>query len=67
MSYRADETIEQKNYKLQAIEFVRLAAERARKRHAVRQSGFAFPWVSQDLSAPVALEDWQGSIKRRAA
>lgn len=67
MSYRADETPEQKNYKLQAIEFVRLAAERARKRQAVRESGFAFPWISQDLSVPMSLEDWQDSVKRRAA
>lgn len=36
MSYRADESAYQKNYKLAAIEFVRLAAERARRRAELR-------------------------------
>lgn len=52
MSYRAEETAAQKSYKLSAIEFVRLAAERARKRQVLREEfeGAAVVWGYADAA-----------------
>lgn len=50
--YRNDITVEQRQYLLQAIEFVRLAAERARKRKALREEfeGAAVVWGYADAA-----------------
>lgn len=53
MSYRADESAEQRTYKLAAIEFVRKAAERARERKALRDE-YSFAVWSEDNLPSVA-------------
>jgi hypothetical protein len=49
MSYRADETAEQRSYKLAAIEFVHKAAERARQRKALRDEFDFTVWSTENL------------------